>query len=100
MRISLERSGGLMGVPRVTTVDTKTLAANEAAQLHQLVEAAQLSQLPPQMTARGNQPDRFQYELILEDGGEPHRIAFSESAMPDSLRPLVDWLWQTGQHPG
>lgn len=92
MRISLERSGGFIGIPMTTTVDTDTLPMAEVAQLRQWVDAAHLDRLPAQIASPNNQPDRFQYQLTVEDKGQRHTVAFGESAMPRELQPLVNWL--------
>ncbi|MEM7553643.1 MAG: protealysin inhibitor emfourin [Cyanobacteria bacterium P01_A01_bin.84] len=36
--------------------------------------------------------DRFQYELTVEDQDKQHTVVFSETSIPDTLRPLLDWL--------
>lgn len=91
MQISFKRSGGFTGIPMAITVDTNALPATEAAQLQRLVEAANFFQLPTKMTAAG-QVDRFQYQIAIEENGQQHSVTVSESALPDPLRPLVEWL--------
>ncbi|MBD3880628.1 hypothetical protein IFO70_02555 [Phormidium tenue FACHB-886] len=96
MRITLERSGGFMGIPMTTSIDTTCLAADEAAQLHQLVEASNFAQLPA-LIAPTNQPDRFQYRLTVENHEQSQTLSFSESTMPLAVQPLVDWLLKTAR---
>ncbi|MBD2777956.1 protealysin inhibitor emfourin [Iningainema tapete] len=92
MRISFERTGGFAGISRSKTVDTSTMPESEAKQLPQLLEAANFYNLPANITAPPNQPDRFQYTLTVEDQGEEHSVTVSEAAMPGTLRPLIEWL--------
>ena len=92
MRISFERSGGFAGITMKTAVDEKDLAPGEAQQFRQLVEEADFFNSPGKITSRSPQPDRFQYELRLEEKGRQHTVTMSEEAMPAKLKPLVNWL--------
>jgi hypothetical protein len=91
MQISFERSGGFAGISLNTTVDTANLPPTDAAQLRQLVEVADFFHLPARMASPA-QPDRFQYQLTVEDGDRHHTAILDESAVPGTLRPLLDWL--------
>ncbi|MBG1269331.1 protealysin inhibitor emfourin [Nostoc sp. WHI] len=97
MRISFERTGGFAGISKKTTVDTADLPPNEAATLLRLVEVADLFRLPEQITSPNPQSDRFQYKLTVEDNGKQHTVTVSESALPGTLRPLIEWLQNTAQ---
>jgi hypothetical protein len=97
MRISFQRTGGFAGITKNKTVDTATLSPNEADVLPRLVEAADLFKLPEQITSANPQSDRFQYKLTVEDHGKQHTVTVSESAMPGTLRPLIEWLNQAAQ---
>ncbi|MGB7573906.1 MAG: protealysin inhibitor emfourin [Thermodesulfobacteriota bacterium] len=92
MRISFERSGGFAGIIMKTAVDEKDLAPGEAQKLRQLVEEADFFNSPGKITSRSPQPDRFQYELRLEEKGRQHAVTVSEEVMPAKLKPLVQWL--------
>jgi hypothetical protein len=92
MRMTFERSGGFAGITTTKVFDTTTLPENEANQLRQLVDAANFFNLPPTITSTTSQPDRFQYQLTVEEKGKKHRVEFSEQAAPGSLRPLLDWV--------
>lgn len=92
MRISFERSGGFAGITMKTAVDEKDLAPGEAQKLRQLIEEADFFNSPGKMMSRSPQPDRFQYELSLEEKGRQHTVTMSEEAMPAKLKPLVQWL--------
>jgi len=77
-----------------TAVDEKDLVPEEAQNLRQLVEGADFFNLPKKMMPRSPQPDRFQYELRLEEKGRQHTVAMSEEAVPAKLKPLVKWLME------
>ena len=95
MRIFLERSGGFIGIPMTMTIDTDRLPMVEVIQLRKWVDAAQIDCLPACIASPNNQPDRFQYELVIEDKGRRHVVSFGETAMPSSLRPLIDWMMRS-----
>jgi len=67
----------------------------EVIQLRKWVDAAQIDRLPACITSSGNQPDRFQYALVIEDQEQRHSVSFGETAMPSSLRPLIDWMMRS-----
>jgi hypothetical protein len=92
LRISFERSGGFAGITIKTTVDIKDLAPDEAQKLRQLVEEADFFNLSKKIMPRSPRPDRFQYELILEENDRQHAVTLSEEVLPAKLKPLVNWL--------
>ena len=94
MRISFERSGGFAGITMKTAVDEKDLAPDEAQELRQLVEETDFFNSPGKIMSRSPQPDRFQYELRLEEKGRQHTVTMTEEAMPAKLKPLVKWLME------
>jgi hypothetical protein len=94
LRISFERSGGFAGISVKTAIDEEDLAADEAQKLRRMVEEADFFNLPGKITSRSPQPDRFQYELRLEEKGREHTVKVSEEAMPEKLKPLGKWLME------
>ena len=67
-------------------LDTETLASDEAEALHALLEEAKLDEVPEPGRARG--PDRFSYELRVDD----RRVTLSEADMTPARRELVKRL--------
>ncbi|MBW4692767.1 MAG: hypothetical protein KME27_13495 [Lyngbya sp. HA4199-MV5] len=96
MQITLERSGGYTGIPITITVDTATLAPDNVNQLRRLVDAADFFHVPAPPSTPA-QPDRFEYEITVQEGDRKHTIAFEEAAIPESLKPLVHWLVETAR---
>ena len=92
MRMTFERTGGFAGISITKVVDTTTLPDNEAKQLRQLVDAAAFFHLPASITSNTPQPDRFEYQLTVEDNGKQHTVEVSEQAVPKTLKPLIEWL--------
>jgi hypothetical protein len=91
MRIEFQRSGGFAApaMKRSATIDTKDLPEAERAHVASLVSAAE-SAPPPSGEPR---PDAFSYKItIRDDSGGSRVLRVSDSSMPDSVRPLVDWL--------
>ncbi|NDJ16949.1 protealysin inhibitor emfourin [Myxacorys almedinensis] len=93
MRVTFERSGGFAGLMLTTSLDTATLPPSEANQLRQFVQAANFFQLPTEMSS-ASQPDRFQYDIAIDDGKRHHAVRVGESSVPESLRPLIDWCME------
>jgi len=91
MQVSFERSGGVIGAPIGLNLDSTNLPPDQAAQLRQLIEAADFFNLPTALPSTP-QPDRFQYRLTVQDGNRQHQITVGEAAVPSLLRPLLDWL--------
>jgi Emfourin len=51
------------------------------------VDVASLAAASPM---RGREPDRFQYELMIEDDEGRRELAVGEDRVPEELRPLLD----------
>ncbi|MGB8702966.1 MAG: protealysin inhibitor emfourin [Thermosynechococcaceae cyanobacterium] len=98
MHISLKRTGGFTGVPLTVSVDTATLSPAESAQLQQMVETADFFQLPSTFSATP-QPDRFQYQITIEEPGHRHSVTVGETAVPPNLKPLINWLMDAARQP-
>jgi hypothetical protein len=94
LRISLERSGGFAGITMKAAVDEKDLAPDEAQTLRQLVDEVGFFNLSKKIVPRSPQPDRFQYDLKLEESGREHTVTVSEEVLPEKLKPLIKWLME------
>ena len=89
-RIELVRSGGVAGVTRRWSLDSKDLSAGEAAEVERLL--AVLNDVPAQPSPPGRGADRFQYELRVTRGGPTGSVTLREGAIPAEIRPLIDRL--------
>jgi hypothetical protein len=94
LRISIVRSGGFAGITMRAIVDEKDLSPDETQKLRQLIEQADFFNLPRKIVSRVPQPDRFQYELRIEEKGQQHTVTVSEEAIPEKLKPLIKWLME------
>jgi hypothetical protein len=100
VKVTVVRSGGIAGFTTESSVDTETSKAEEASQLKQLVEEANLSAVsqpaPPPTKA-----DQFQYEVTIHgDDGSKQMVAASEDQLPDSVRMLAEFVVARQPRPG
>jgi hypothetical protein len=103
MRIYFERSGGFMGTTLSTTVDTATLAPEEANQLGELLQETHFFELPP-VLAEEKGADKLSYRLTVETATQSHTVVTTDMGAPDELQPLLRQLTllarrEARQHP-
>jgi hypothetical protein len=93
MKIQFTRSGGYAApaMKQSVTVDTDDLPEAEANELESLVNQADLPALSGQPKPQP-QPDEFHYKISVEAEGQNQSVGVSDSNMPETLGPLVDWL--------
>ena len=85
-KISFRRSGGLFaGNQLETTVSESELAPG-------LLERADVASHARRSPIPGPGADTYQYELEVEGGGDRHQVVVQQTAVPDDLRPLIEWL--------
>src|SRR5713101_5662524 len=92
MQVHFERSGGLAGLRISHDVDSANLSPEEASELSKLIEAAHFFELPAVLRAIQPGADRFQYKLRVKTDPQEHSVEFDETAAPEGLRPLLNWL--------
>jgi hypothetical protein len=91
MHLIVERTGGFTGIPLTKTIDSASLSQQEAASLHQMMVAAGFFELPATIPSTPH-PDRFQYQITVEQEGKRHSVTVGETAVPSNLKPLLNWL--------
>lgn len=91
MKVRFEQSGG-WGNPlgRVCELDTQHLDPNEAEQLQTLVAQSQIEESTDARSPEVR--DAVNYEIVIEEGEQAHRIRADDMTLPDSARPLVKFL--------
>ena len=89
MKIQLKRTGGFTGIPLNVAIDTDQYEDDEKNALSALVDAAHFFSLPEKIQSAGPGADRFQYRITVETSGKSHTVDVGESAVPDSLQPLI-----------
>jgi hypothetical protein len=90
--IAFERSGGFAGITVRAEVDTADLPEDEAAEYRALLERLDLSGLARPAAPRAGQPDRYQYDIRVHQGGRTYELSYGEAELPEELRPLVHRL--------
>jgi hypothetical protein len=91
MKVSIVRGGGLAGLVETTTVDSETLASEDASMLRAKVEEAGLLDLPERIGGAARQPDQFSYKLIVEDQGRTSTVYVSEEDLPEPIDSFISW---------
>jgi len=96
MKICLVRSGGLAGMRREVTIDTETLDASRAEEIHKALEAADRAGLFRETSVRqtSQHRDRFRYSLTIEDGTGKREARFSEENASESASLVVNAVWK------
>ena len=89
-----ERSGGFAGISTSVEIESESLLPDEVEELRQLIDQSGFLELSKNDTIPTELPDQFQYKITIEYEGEKRTVAFSESTVPDSFRPLINYLTQ------
>jgi hypothetical protein len=88
VRISYRRSGGLAGIDMAADAAAHELSDDE------IQLATQLLAHPPEPARKATapKPDQFNYRLHVDDGAQQRTFEWSESEVPDHVRPLLSAL--------
>lgn len=93
MRITFERSGGLMGLKSSVVIDLNELPLDQAGTLRRLLDESHFLTLPEHPPAH-TAPDGFQYIITIETETITYTVHTNDLAAPDELRPLLEELSQ------
>ena len=74
-----------------TTIDTQSLAAEQASELKQLVASSGFFSLPPTIPSSGG-ADQFTYTVTIDDQGRQHTVIVKDGSIPPALQPLLQRL--------
>jgi len=91
LKIHFERSGGFAGLTLRAVVDSTELQPAAAHELAGLVDRSGLTTAIGDRTVNRT-ADGFSYSVTIDDGVRSTAFASDETSLPDSARPLVDWL--------
>ena len=89
-----ERSGGFTGISSSVEIDSKLLSLDESEKLKQLIDQSDFFEWSKSDTIPVDMPDQFQYTITIEHEGEKRTLEFSDITMPDTMRPLINYLSQ------
>ena len=90
-KIMFERSGGFLGQSIDIALDLDTLPSSESRHMLYLIQEAGFFNIPENLVAPST-ADEFLYSITVEAGATRHRVRVSDTAMPESLRPLINEL--------
>ncbi len=90
MRITFLQSGGFTGALRGCRLDVAGLPGPERGRLERLVAGCGVEDFGERLSGGGR--DRRQYDLAIEQAGRVIRLACDEGSLPESARPLIDYL--------
>jgi hypothetical protein len=92
MHIHFERTGGFAGMRKAVSLDSESLSPEEGEKLQKMIDAAGFFDLPAKFPAPKKGADYFQYLITVELEGKKHTVQVTETAVPDNLRPLIQYL--------
>jgi hypothetical protein len=92
MRIFFERSGGFAGQTLTAELDTTSLPADEAHNIHKMVEDAGFFHLSTSIPPPARGADAFQYVVTVEQKGKQYTVRITDITAPHALRPLLEHL--------
>lgn len=92
MKVRFRQSGGFAGLIKGCEFDTKVLARKEAAALASLIEQSGIHGLKSSQTP--NACDLTCYEIAVETEKGSEQVSFDDMTLPETLRPLVEYLQQ------
>ena len=92
MRIKYERTGGFAGMKMSLEVDTQELPEDQAEKLIDLLDDADFEELPAKLLPARPGMDQFTYKVEIDGKRGRHAIETSDSAIPEKVRPLIDFL--------
>lgn len=98
MRVTVQRSGGFTGIPLIKSIDGASMSPQEETQLRKMIDEADFFQLPSTIQTIP-EPDRFQYQITIEQEGKSHSVTCAETAIPPKLKPLLNWLMESARQP-
>jgi hypothetical protein len=91
VKIRVERSGGVTGVPLLNELDAKNLPSTLLATAKKVIKNKKLSSLPMRGTPKGS-ADLYCYKISIQDGVNRRVIECNEYTIQNDLRLLVEYI--------
>ncbi len=92
MRILFERTGGFANIRFSGSFDLDNLPVDVSKEISELVEQANIQDLPQQILDSSPIPDQFNYSLTVITKSWQRNIQTGDRSAPESLRPLLQKL--------
>ena len=86
VQVEFRRSGGLAGIDMTATVDASELPTEQVETLTELVAQPPVA---AKATATHGAADHFSYEMTLRDGQRTRTLHWTDSDVPDDVRPIL-----------
>jgi hypothetical protein len=90
-KINFKRTGGILGREIDADIDLNEIPEGESQELMRLITETNFFKIPQNMIAQAMN-DEYEYTVTVEAGNTHHTIHTSDSAGPESLRPLLEKL--------
>ena len=92
MRILFERTGGFANIRFAGNFDLDSLPEDVAGQLSELLDQADLKDLPEELEGDSPVPDQFNYSITVITHSWQRTVRTGDRSAPESLRPLLQKL--------
>ena len=83
VRVGFRRQGGFAGIAIAVDTDSDKLPRDQSEMIRALVTGPDSPPIVP------GEPDRFTYELRIDDGRHRRVLQWHETDVPESVRPLI-----------
>ena len=91
VRIRVERSGGLAGIPISNEIDGKDLPSGLTRTAKKIMEDKSVPSLSIKLSPRGA-ADHYTYKISIQDGRNQRVIECNQYNIEDDLKSLVNYI--------
>ncbi len=92
--IQFQRTGGFAGIVTNAEIDSKRLDTEEIEKIKLLISQSNFFGFQQTDSLSKNIPDQFQYVITIKQGDKKKTIELTDSTVPDSFIPLINYLTQ------
>jgi hypothetical protein len=93
MKITINRTGGMLPLKRSTSLDTKSLPAEQSKKLEELVEESNFFSLKDSVP-RAGAADYYTYSITIEkEDGSKNTVKLSDFNMPKEIKNLLKFTY-------
>jgi hypothetical protein len=91
-RIRFERTGGFAGMRIARDLSMDDLSEEQAANLLELLDDLDFSELPEQLVGEESMPDQFTYTITVETQEGEHTVTTGDASAPEKMQELLRFL--------
>jgi hypothetical protein len=96
VRIKIERSGGITGIPISSEFDAKDLPITLLSKLKKIMQNSESGSLAPKKAPFGA-ADHYTYKISIKEGNKVSVMTFDQYNMIDELKSLVKYAEKKDQ---